>query len=156
MKGVGDAAGGAGRLSAHLAQEVVEVEEGVAGVKAGVDLLRVEEEADGVAGLDHDVAEGGGELARVFVLGGAGAAEVHGGAAVEGEVHAEVGLVLEAFDVILVGAGDDAPVDVLGVVAEAVGLVVGELGAGAAQRAAVRARRRGCPRRRRARAARGG
>ena len=91
----------------------------------------------GVALAQREIAEGGGERAGVGELrGAAGARELHRAGVIDDELDLDVGLVLELLDVVAVGLGVGAPVDVADVVARRVELVLAELDrAAAAQRA---------------------
>ena len=109
--------------------QAVEMPHRVAGAAAGVDLVGIEVEADRVAGLHHDIAEGGGEVARVLVLRRTSGGVVHRCAAVHDKVDAQVGLVLVPSDVVAVGAAEHLPVDELGIVAGHVVAMVGKLAA---------------------------
>ena len=113
----------------------------VGGVAARRDLgggfLRDVQESGGVALVDDEVAERGGETLGVVEPGAVLARESHRAAAVEHDVAAQVGLGLEFLEVIAVGACEDAPVEPPDVVAGDVVAVLGELDAGASVRAAV-------------------
>jgi hypothetical protein len=87
--------------------------------------LGVEEpHADGVVLVDQEVGQGGGQVAGVGQLAQPVRGEGHRPRGVQQQVGAQVGLVLEELDVVLVGAGGDLPVEVAQVVAGGVGAVV--------------------------------
>ena len=100
----------------------------------------MKEQTDGIARLDDDVSERGGKVTGKVELRGPGARTIgHRCAAIQRDINAQVGFVLEAFDEILVRAGQHAPVDMFRVVAQPVRFVIGKLGARPAQRTAMRA-----------------
>ena len=105
----------------------------VGGVAARRDLgggfLRHVEEPGGVALVDDEVAERGGQALGVVEPGAVLARESHRAAAVEHDVAAQVGLGLELLEVVAVGAGEDAPVEPPDVVAGDVVAVLGKLDA---------------------------
>ncbi len=138
MQRLGEMGFRAGRVLLEGLEQVIEMQQAVLCLQHHVHLGGVQGEPDRVAGLDHHVPERGGEATGVAVLGlAAVAGEIHRGAAVEHEIDAEIGLVLEPFDVILVGPGQHPPIDMFRVVADAVRLVIGELRARSVERAAV-------------------
>ena len=103
--------------------------------------FRVEQhQAHGVVLVEHQVRQGGGEVAGVAELAQFAALERHRLGAIDEDVGAEVRLVLEELDVVLVGAGEDLPVDGAGIVAGRVGAVVEVLDGEAVVGAAVAAR----------------
>ena len=92
-------------------------------------------QTDGIALLDAEHGEGGGEGGGIikfchapFTARG-GAAVFHGGGGIDEEGGAEVGFLFVAFDVVAVGAGVGAPVEAFEVITGGVLAVVGELDA---------------------------
>jgi hypothetical protein len=117
----------------------VEVAGAVAGGDVVGDFLVEGDQADGVALHGEEVGERGGAGAGVFDLGVLQRAVAHGATQVDQEVAAEVGFFLEALDVVPVGAGVEAPVEVAGVVAGDVLAVLAEFDGEAVVGAAVEA-----------------
>src|SRR5690606_2836814 len=130
-------AGARGLKVGEARAEVVDLAEAVGALEGVAGAVVEEGGGDGVALLQDEVGEAGGEAARVVHLGDLAGAEVHRGGAVEEEVGDEVGVLLVLLDVILVGAAEDLPVEVAGVVAGGVFAVLGELDGEAVEGGAV-------------------
>lgn len=120
---------------------------GAAAAALGLEVYAVADEceAEGVALAHEEFAEGGGGVAGEGELVGVADAaltfdgEEHGAAVVDDELAAEVGLLLEAFDEQLVGAGVELPVDVASGLAEGVLPMLGEFYGEAVKRTSVQA-----------------
>ncbi len=127
FEGGGKGRGAAGDGGLDGVEQQVELAGAVACGDEVADDVVEGDKADGVALFLEEEGEGGCEGGGVGGLGVADGAEVHGAAAVEDEMAAEVGFVLELLDVGAVGAGEDTPVDVAWIVAVGVLAVLGEL-----------------------------
>ena len=117
-----------GWVRLEMFQQVVEMLEGVARFHPNIQLFAVQKKPDGIARLHDHVADrsreaaGKLELRRPLARG-----VIHRGAAVDHQVHSEVGLVLVALDEVTVRPRKDPPVNVPGFIPDAVAFVVCKL-----------------------------
>ncbi len=99
------------------------------GREVGDDRVGEEGQADGVALLDRQVGQGGGQACRVVELRPPGVGAAHRGAGVHEQVKVQVGVGVVFLDVEPVVAGVELPVEVAEVVAGGILAVRGELDA---------------------------
>ncbi len=102
----------------------------------GADLRVVDRKADGVALMEHQVGERGGDVLGVLEfadrptgtdLGGNLAGEAHAAGGIDEQMGLEVGFFLVFLDVVTVGLADGAPVDMADLVPGVILAMLGEL-----------------------------